>query len=171
MKKELTQTEKIKIANILERTNAGSLDFITMMIEMNQLGIKPTEESTEYHFKWEYIKPQIKSVLYGERFSPEGEKYPLFSKFLMDKIWKFESEVISPWFIKAFKIVSKEIDNMELDWDSCYNHDFDKFTGFVCDQMIEILENNNIPTHMFGFMSEEDEDEEDVDNLSTTETE
>lgn len=162
-KKPLTEKEKIKIANILERTEAGTLDFVSMMIEMHTMGVKATEDSSQYKFKWDYIKPQIKMVMYGERIVPRGEKYPYFSQFLMDKIWQFEDEVITPWFFKAFKVVSAAIDQMGLDWDSEYNHDFNSYTGHLTDQMIEVLDENDIPTFMFGMWKPEETENEEME--------
>ena len=148
--KPLTDNEKVKIAEILERTNAAGLNFISMMVEMHTMGVQATEKDNNYTYWWEYVRPQVQQSLYGKRIEV-GSEYPLFSKWLEDKIWQFADEVIKEWFIKVFKKVSQHLDNQGLEWNICYNHDFNTYTGYVVDEIMEVLDDENGEgSHMFG---------------------
>lgn len=153
-KKPLTDSEKVKVAEILERTNAGSLDFLAMMIEMHTMGVRAKEKDNEYTYWWDYIRPQVEQSLYGKRIMP-AEPYPLYSKWLEDKIWQFADEVIKEWFLKVFKKVSQYLDDRNLEWDACYMHDFNNYTGYVVDELMETLDNKNGEgSYMFGLPRE-----------------
>ena len=144
--KKLTQNEQVKIAQILESTNASSMDFIGMMIDLHTLGIDP---KNHYWYWGECIKPQIKSVLYSDR--TDGTKYPKFSAYINERVERFAFDTIYPWFEKGYKRAYELLENeLPSAWDLEFRHGYEDFNGYLTDFLMEALDTEDYDAFGYG---------------------
>ena len=136
MENKLTKTEKAQIAEILESLDTTkSWELISLMVEMNHMGVtsKGDNKYPEYKMYHDYVKPQIDASIYTRNH----HKIPLFSEFLIKKIEKFCSEVLTDWFYKYFVKVEKHIQKNNFEWNCEYMCDFREYVGHVTESFIE----------------------------------
>jgi len=153
MQNKLTKTEKAQIAEILESLDTTkSWELISLMVEMNHMGVtsKSDNKYPEYKMYHDYVKPQIDASIYTRNH----HKIPLFSEFLIKKIEKFCSEVLTDWFYKYFVKVEKHIQKNNFEWNCEYMCDFREYVGHVTESFIEEEDMNS---GIYNFNCHEDE--------------
>jgi len=153
MQNKLTKTEKAQIAEILESLDTTkSWELISLMVEMNHMGVtsKGDNKYPEYKMYHDYVKPQIDASIYTRN----RHKIPLFSEFLIKKIEKFCSEVLTDWFYKYFVKVEKHIQKNNFEWNCEYMCDFREYVGHVTESFIEEEDMNS---GIYNFNCHEDE--------------
>ena len=145
MENRLEELEVSRIATILENTNVGSYNLIELMIDMSLLGIKATAKDTKWTYRQKYLLPQLESILTHPK-----SNLPVYSKFLENKILKFEEQILAPWFIKVFKVATDVITKTLIEWDLEECIDYEHSKSYLLEAIVNRFEEQQLELAMYG---------------------
>jgi len=137
MKNTLTKNELQKLAVIFDNSTTSPFNLLSLMIEMHTLGIRAQETDNNWTYWHQYVKPQIDQALVVKTY--DGSKTPRYSAWLETKLNQFAQEIIQPWFIETFKVVSDKITTAGYDYDEDSCVDFRDYVGAIQDILIDDL--------------------------------